>query len=554
VSNVFESALNDAAASWNRRTTLAAAAFAVAALAPAVVGEARIADFAGGLYLAVAATGLAFTVGTGGLPSLAQGAFVACGAVTAAHLLAAGVPTWLAALAGAVAGGLAGQLTGVLFVRLPGAGIAAATWVVSWLVSLGLTSITWFVGGAQGLVVTGGPSPAEHYELALSLTGLAALGYASLGRAPVGLRLQAARDREAAAVGLAIPVARVRRLAFGASGAAAGLAGALGAQLAGVADPSQYGPYLSFKLFVVVLVGGAFAPLGPAVGVLVLGVLSIAADAVGSVEHVAAARSHTLLQAIMLLGVVSLGWDGILKPARRRWTAGRASDGAPGSGSLVARGLTKRYGAVTAAEDVSLTLPPGTLTALVGPNGSGKTTVLRMLAGVVRPDAGRVEHGGVARTLQATAVFPSLTALEHLLVAGAGRRRYRGLLRSLLRTPKARAEESSFVAEAQSIAARFELPPAVVAGELPVSDQRILMLAAASATGAPTLLVDEPTAGASVLDADRIAAALAALRDEGRGLLVVEHNLGVVRRVATRILALEGGRVIADSDPATIDL
>jgi len=216
--------------------------------------------------------------------------------------------------------------------------------------------------------------------------------------------------------------------------------------------------------------------------------------------------------------------------------------------------LTKRYGAVSAAEDVWLTLPAGTLTALVGPNGSGKTTVLRMLAGVVQPDAGLVEHEGVARTLQATAVFPSLTAIEHLLAAGAGRRRYGGLIRSLLRTPKARAEESSFVAEAEAIAARFGLPPDVVAGELPVSDQRILMLAAASATGAPTLLVDEPTAGASVIDADRIASALAALRDDGRGLLVVEHNLGVVRRVANRVVALEGGRVVADGDPATMPL
>jgi ABC-type branched-subunit amino acid transport system ATPase component/ABC-type branched-subunit amino acid transport system permease subunit len=554
VSNVFAAAFDDAAAAWTRRTTLAAAAFVLAAFAPVFVGDARIADLAGGLYLAVAATGLAFAVGTGGLPSLAQGAFVSCGAVTAAHLLAAGVPTWLAALAGAAAGGVAGQLTGVLFVRLPSAGLAAATWVVSWLVSLGLTSITWFVGGAQGLVVTGGPSPAEHYELALGLTCLAALAYASLTRAPAGLRLRAARDRQAAAVGLAIPVARVRTAAFGASGVAAGLAGALGAQLAGVADPSQYGPYLSFKLFVVVLVGGALAPLGPAVGVLVLGVLSVAADAVGSLEHVAAARSHTLLQAIMLLGVVSLGWDGILKPVRRRWTAGRSADRAPGTGSLVARGLTKRYGAVSAADDVSLTLSPGTLTALVGPNGSGKTTVLRMLAGVVQPDAGRVEHEGVARTLQATAVFPTLTAIEHLLAAGAGRRRYGGLLRSLLRTPKARTEESSFVAEAEAIAARFGLPSGVVAGELPVSDQRILMLAAASATGAPTLLVDEPTAGASHLDADRISAALAALRDDGRGLLVVEHNLGVVRRVADRVVALESGRIVADGDPATMRL
>ena len=111
------------------------------------------------------------------------------------------------------------------------------------------------------------------------------------------------------------------------SGAAAGLAGALGVELAGIGDPSQYGPYLSFKLFVVVLVGGALAPLGATAGVIVLGILSVAADAIGSLENVAHARSHALLAAIMLLGVVSLGWDGIVRPARRRFRAGSRGAG-----------------------------------------------------------------------------------------------------------------------------------------------------------------------------------------------------------------------------------
>src|SRR5205085_2884231 len=163
----------------------------------------------------------------------------ATGTVTGARLLQAGAPTIAAAVAGAAAGALAGWLVGGLFARLPRAGIAAATWVVSWLAAFALQSISWFLGGTQGLVVTRGPT--------------------------------------------------------------------------------QYGPYLSFKLFVVVLVGGALAPLGAAAGVVVLAVLSVAADAIGSLEHVAAARSHTLLAAVMLLGIVSLGWDGIVRPARRRW-------------------------------------------------------------------------------------------------------------------------------------------------------------------------------------------------------------------------------------------
>ena len=83
------------------------------------------------------------------------------------------------------------------------AGIAAATWIVAWLVATALESIGWFFGGTEGLVVTAGPSPAGHYELALALTALAGLGFAALARSPLGLGLAAARDREAAAAGSA---------------------------------------------------------------------------------------------------------------------------------------------------------------------------------------------------------------------------------------------------------------------------------------------------------------------------------------------------------------
>jgi ABC-type branched-subunit amino acid transport system ATPase component/ABC-type branched-subunit amino acid transport system permease subunit len=543
----FSEAARDTRRSWHLRASLGTAAFAAAAFAPLVFGDSRLADLAGGLYLALAATGLAFAVGVGGLPSLAQGAFVAAGAVVSARLLQAGAPTVVAAPLGAATGAASAALVAALFVRLPRAGLAAATWIVAWLVATALASIGWFFGGAEGLVVTAGPSPAGHYELALALTGLAGLGFAALARSPLGLGLAAARDREAAAAACGIPVQRFRLTAFAVSGAAAGLAGALGVELAGIGDPSQYGPYLSFKLFVVVLVGGAVAPLGAAAGVIVLGILSIVADAIGSVENVAHARSHALLAAIMLLGVVSLGWDGLVRPMRRRFRA----DGAPPTGNferrgLNARNLVKRYGAVTAADDVSMTLEPGSVTALVGPNGSGKTTILRLLGAAVRPDAGAIEHDGVARTLQATAVFPTLTALEHLLAAAGPRRRHGGLVRSLFATPNARTEEADLAAAARAILERAGIAPDTPASDLPVGEQRLLMVLTAAASGATTLLVDEPSAGASPADAARIVEALAQLRDDGRAILVVEHNFAVVERIADRVIALDGGRIVED--------
>jgi len=144
-------AAHEVRAAWRPRSTLVVAAFAVAALAPLAAGDARTADLADGLYLACAAVGLALAVGIAGLPSLAQGGFVAVGAVVGAHLLEHGAPTAVAALAGLLAGAAAGGVVGVAFARLPGAGFAAATWIVTWLIAFATDSLTWVLGGSRGI-------------------------------------------------------------------------------------------------------------------------------------------------------------------------------------------------------------------------------------------------------------------------------------------------------------------------------------------------------------------------------------------------------------------
>jgi ABC-type branched-subunit amino acid transport system ATPase component len=208
-----------------------------------------------------------------------------------------------------------------------------------------------------------------------------------------------------------------------------------------------------------------------------------------------------------------------------------------------------------ALEGLDLDVVPGAIAALIGPNGSGKTTALRLMAGTERPDAGGVEiEGGVARTLQATATFRGLTALEHVLVASAGRRRHGGLVRTALATPKARHEEAEETARARRVLARFGLADRadVDAAELSGADQRLLMVAAAYATGAGTLLLDEPSAGAARGEVERLARVLRSLRDEGLALLVVEHNLRLVRTVADTVVALDAGRVIARGSAAEV--
>jgi ABC-type branched-subunit amino acid transport system ATPase component len=200
--------------------------------------------------------------------------------------------------------------------------------------------------------------------------------------------------------------------------------------------------------------------------------------------------------------------------------------------------------------------------ALIGPNGSGKTTALKVIAGELRADEGSVALGedeltemtqrsraelGVVGTQQTTAVFPELTVLENALVGAGLRRRRAGPFRTFLRTPSARSEERRAEENALTALAIVDLDEQVdrLAGELTAHDQRLLMLAAALATEPRILLLDEPAAGASSADLERLADLLRSLREKGLGLLVIEHNLRFVRRVADVVTVLEAGRRIA---------
>jgi ABC-type branched-subunit amino acid transport system ATPase component len=229
---------------------------------------------------------------------------------------------------------------------------------------------------------------------------------------------------------------------------------------------------------------------------------------------------------------------------------------------LAARSLSKRFESLLALDDLSLEVTPGSVHALIGPNGSGKTTALRALAGDLRPDAGSVVLGeeplteltqreralrGVIGTQQTTTVFPELSVLENALVGAGIRRSHPGPVRTFFRTPKARADELE--AESRALAA-LELvglaaEPDRLAAELSAHDQRLLMLASALATEPRVLLLDEPAAGASAAELERLAELLGELRRKGYGLLVIEHNLRFVRRVADEVTVLEAGRRIA---------
>ena len=583
----LRSAVAEARAGWNRNRWLAVAGIALAAAVPFLsLPGVRIDALADTLYLALAATALGLTVGSAGLPSLGTGAFMAIGAFTSALLVArSGWPVEPAALAGAAAALVSGLLLGGV-VRLRRAFVAVSTWLLAWLVWLFLLAFPSISGGSQGLILPQktlfglDPTPTVHFEVALVLLVLTALVIAAARRGAPGLELSALRQAPALATSLGVSLAARRLAAFSATAALAGLAGALAVQLQAVADPAGYDPFLSFKLLVAVLLGGAAATLGPATGVALLGLIGLVSGPLARLLHLPIERFDTAVAATLLVFVLALGGEGIVP-----WLAGRLRRGttprreparpsvpaapAPAEPILRAAGLRKAFGGVVAVDDLSLELARGETIALIGPNGSGKTTALRLISGASVADAGAIEltgsdvtgastadrvRLGIARTLQTTSAFMELTALENVLVGRGVRRRYGGLVRTALATPKARREvEAAEAAALQALAlVGLEHAADTPAPELTSSQRRLLALAAALATEPEVLLVDELAAGAGAEELEGLAEVVDRIRRRGVAVLVVEHNLRLVRRVADRVVVLAAGTVLAEGSVAEV--
>jgi ABC-type branched-subunit amino acid transport system ATPase component len=161
---------------------------------------------------------------------------------------------------------------------------------------------------------------------------------------------------------------------------------------------------------------------------------------------------------------------------------------------------------------------------------------------------------GLVRTLQTTSALGGLTALENALVGAGLRRKRGGAVRTLVATPEARAEDAAVRAQALAALAEVGLEWAaeVPADELAGPDQRLVAVAAALATRPRVLLLDEPSAGSSVEELRRLRELLARLRAAGIAVLLVEHNLRLVRAVSDRVLVMAGGSVIADDLPDEI--
>ena len=238
--------------------------------------------------------------------------------------------------------------------------------------------------------------------------------------------------------------------------------------------------------------------------------------------------------------------------------------------------VSRAFGGVRAVDGASFTVEKGEVHGLIGPNGAGKTTLLNLISGLLRPTGGeialdgaridglpanRIAARGIARTFQNIRLFPGLSAVDNVVV-GQHLQRRAPLWPRLLLLPRARLEERTARDAAEETLARVGLRDR--SGERAVNlsygEQRRVEIARALASQPRVLLLDEPTAGMSAPEADAVAKLVREVAREGRGVLLIEHNVRLVMALCDRITVLNFGQVIARGaptevakDPAVID-
>ncbi len=231
-------------------------------------------------------------------------------------------------------------------------------------------------------------------------------------------------------------------------------------------------------------------------------------------------------------------------------------------------GLEKRFGGLLALQDCSFAVAERRITCLVGPNGAGKTTIFNVITGFLKPEAGSVTfrgrsldgfspravvHTGIARTFQNLRLFADLTALDNVMV-GLQHQFAEEPLGAIFRPLHAARTQARRREEARAILAHVGL--ADRANErvrnLSYGEQKLLTVARVLATGAELLLLDEPASGLSAGALDNIMALLRRLQNEGKTLLVVEHNTRVVQQIADDVLFLHQGHLMAQGTPQEI--
>jgi branched-chain amino acid transport system permease protein len=576
------------------------------------------------IVYAVVALSLTVLTGWAGAVSLSQAAFVGLGAFTAAELSARGVNFALWIPIAMLLSVPASVITGAVALRLPGLyfavvtlafGVVAQYMLFIPLENAGKTQVARPRWGAVDFAD-------ERYFFLLCVLA-AALAFGAtlrIGRGKTGRALLTVRASRTAAEALAVDSVRYRTLAFVVSGCLASGAGVLLGTLIQSSRSNQFTLFASIQYLAVTFIGGIGSVLGAALaGALQVLPTELIRPLIEGRDSDVLRQFAPLLQATLLLVVVVLRPDGLLgilrslgvragllepRPPRevafappnsraRRdigftlpdWSipagalaaaVGRAPAAAAvdevvldAPAALEASGVSVRFGAVTALDEVSLSVQPGELVAIIGPNGAGKTTLFNCCSGFLVSDSGTVRlHGtditsfpahrraaaGLGRSFQTPRLVESMSVFENLLV-GFHPRITHGVPGEVAGFTYALDEEREIRHRVGALldAVGLSAIGGLAAGDLPSGLRKVVEVLRALVPVPDVLLLDEPSAGLDPRETRWLARLIQTVnRELGVSVVLIEHDMSLVMGISDYVYVLEFGRLLASGTPTEV--
>jgi len=528
--------------------------------------------------LALIVSGLNISFGHAGELSFASAAMYGAGAYVSGYLAMEVLNDFaLALVVSAVVGLLLGLLTGVPGLRLGGWMLAVASFFLVLLVPDVVQIFSEQTGGNQGM--SGIPLP-ELFGFELGDTGLYVVTvlvtsawfalFRNLVVSRLGRSLTVLRESPVLASSLGISVFGLKLKAYALSGLPAAMAGTIFAYLNGFNAPGSFGIELTMAVLTASILGGSRSVYGVFLGAAVMQLGPMRTTAFGDYALIA----YGVL--LVIVGVLIPG--GIVGLVRRRRRTAQPATTAAGQAEATARltmpgrrlevsGVSKDFGGVRALTGAGFVAGPGEVVALIGPNGSGKTTLLNLISGFYRVDAGTVRldgvtvsgrpaaavaRAGVRRTFQ-TPLIPGMSVRE-VVASGRFSLDRAGIVATVLRLPRYRRalRRDRAAADEMLAAAGLSGVAAHRADALPLGTRRVVELARALAGEPAVLLLDEAASGLDEKEVAALAALVRAVRDGGGTVVLVEHDFGLVRSLADRVVVLSQGQVVTEGTPAEI--
>jgi branched-chain amino acid transport system permease protein len=519
---------------------------------------------------AIAVFGLSIVLGLCGQINLGQAAFFALGAYSVAlGTVDYNAPFWLCLVGGMALALAAGAGLGLTTLRLGGHYLAMVTISFQQILTVVLINAIGFTHGPDG--VSSIPRPMGFTSgqafLALVVAILAISGYLvwRLADTRLGRAMRAVRDNELAASANGIDVFRTKLIAFALAALLAGLGGGLFAGGFSYISPDQFAFADSIVLMTMALLGGVASPVGSAIGTALLILIPEWLRFLKSVPGLYLAV-YGLAVILIVLFMPDGIWGYINKFFRTREPEpSKAAEplilrpldsGAPMA--LEVRGLCKYFGGLKAVDGVELQVRRGGVHALIGPNGSGKTTMLNVVTGLYRATAGAISVDGVdvttlpahkrtvaglARTFQNIRLFRSMTALENVVVGAerTGNALIKGGRDRLWLRARAALDFVGLGLRADERIPSFSY-----------GHQRLIEIARALAANPTVLLLDEPAAGLNMTEKKALHDLLGRIAAQGLTILLIDHDMTLIAGAARHVTVLNFGRRIADGETADV--